>query len=143
MKYQYYIYLSSTDDIKQYPLNNATDFNVRLGPEINIPDNESWSCAVTELIVIIASDFALCSDIIEGVHLGNKQLPILRMFHPMSSGTKHLYTFVRPYYVKLRKDLLDSVNMYLTDSTGKKISLSSTTLQVTLHLRKNTPWQES
>ena len=86
----------------------------------------------------------LCSDIVQGAHIGDSQQPILRALHPIASGSKHVYKCIRPYYIKLRKDLLDNVNIYLTDGTGKKLSLPRTTLRVTLHLRKkNTPWYQS
>ena len=67
MTSQYYLHLSSTDDISRYPSNTGADFRVSLRPEINIPDNESWSGAVTELVVSpsIADEFMLCSDIVQ------------------------------------------------------------------------------
>ena len=69
---------------------------------------------MTELVVrtSIADEFMLCSDIVQGVHTGDSQQPILRALHPIASSSKHVYTFIRPYYIELRKDLLDNVNIY-------------------------------
>ena len=145
MNRQRYICLASTDDTERFPNNAGNDFTVNLSPEIKIPRGEDWSVAITELEISpsISTTFVICSDICEGSHTGNIQLPALRTFYPITSGSKHLFTFILPYYVRLRKNLLDHIRVYITDRQGKILSLSTTTLKVTLHLRKDTPWFSS
>ena len=144
LNHQRYLWMASTDDVEHFPNNTGNDFTVSLSPEIKIPRDEDWSVAITELEISpsINTTFAICSDICEGSHVGNKRLPILRTFYPITSGSKrkHLFTFTVPYYVKLRKKNLDHIRVYITDRQGKLLSLSARTLKVTLRLRRDTPW---
>ena len=145
MNDQYYLFLTAADCLDIYPSNVPQDFRVELSPFIQLGQNEEWSIAVTELIVVPGTDstFTLCMDVCDSSRLGIRRAKVLRKFYPLRRGKKQLYTFDYPYYMRLTRKYLDVLHFYIIDESGDKLSFDAKTLKITLHLRRNTPWNQS
>ena len=140
-----YITLSSADDTNRHWSNVGTDFTVTLSQFIVLEHSETWSVALTEveLTPSVNQAFVVCSDICASSHVGTGELPTLRALYPNEVTGKVLFTFKRPYYVPVKKRILDTIRIYLTDRDGGVLSLVPTTTRVTLHLRRDAPFYET
>lgn len=82
--------------------------------------------------------FVYC-DAIQSVHVGDSVSPLLRII-PCQNETKPQIVkyYDRPIYVPIRKKFLETIEIELRSSTGKKITFTSGKTYVVLAFRKKT-----
>ena len=138
MKGDHYLYLSQSDSKDYFPGNKAHDFVVKLTPPVVLEDLEDWSVAITELQVVpeIPSSFIVCCDLCQASHVGEKQLPVLRLIHPWVNVPINQYLFTDPYRIQIKQKVIDTIHIYITDEQGELMSLEQMQLRCTLQLRK-------
>ena len=142
MNRQIYINLSSEDDMVRHPSNTPSDFTVTLSPFVILAPGENWTVAIAEIEFNSSSldPFYLCSDLCSSSPVGTTTLPLVRTIWPSASGTTHVFPFTPPFYVAVRKQVVDEIRIYLKDKTGAILPHSSQPTRVTLHLRRDTPF---
>jgi len=113
------MYLSSRDSIKRFPQNTGTDFYTVLAEEIKLTRNV-WSCSLLEVHL---SSFPgnepifICSDICEESILGERKLPVLACLSSKHTFAGHVIS------LKLKKERITSIRIYLTNCYGEKLTL--------------------
>ena len=122
-----YLHLSSNDSLSSYPNNNCWDFTVDLKTCLILPGK--WECALTEidftndnLTLIVFCD--LCSQ----SFVMDNYLPVLRV-------VTHSQIFEKPYFVKISRQNITHLRVYIRTYNGEKPSFHSNTLRCTLLLR--------
>ena len=129
-----YIIVSSTDSVEYYPDNKASRFIVKLAKPLNL--SGSWKVALCEISVfengvsvgIVGLNCNICNGLVtEGV-----QTQILRKFKCARNINE---VFQNAYYMPVEKLFIDTLELYITGSGGKPITLSpKAKLVCTLHL---------
>ena len=133
MNSEFYMYISSTDSVNTFPTNTASDFSVLLPDRIRFNPIESWNCGLVELIIPneLNEPAFLCSNFCQPSIVGERRLPVLRRIIDLHVDPSHVN------YVPIRCSELAVLQMYLTDSTGQKLSLTTGTTYCTLHFVQN------
>ena len=140
----FYLYLSSLDSKQLYPSNASNRFIINLPKALKI--SGLWEVCLTE--VIYFQDFTtqkkpqfllIHSDICEESVINGVKLPILqRCFIPEINNKFVQEVFTHTHYVKMRKQELDRIEIYITSETGESVSFKKDFLWCTLHLKKRT-----
>ena len=120
--------LSSKDSLDMHPKNFAWDFTVDLKKIIPLSGN--WECALVDLKYTgNYGDLYVFSDICEPNYVSERYLPILRVTDQGSNS------FSYPYYMKISRDHIDRIRIYIRGGDGKIPSKNPDHLRCTLHLR--------
>ena len=132
-----YIVVSSTDSLDFYTDNIASHFLVKLAKPLNLVG--SWKVALCEINVydnsatvgIVGLNCNICNGLLtEGV-----QTQLLRTFKCARNVHQ---VFHNPYYVSVEKLFIDTLEVYITGSGSRPITLSPRAKVVcTLHLRQD------
>ena len=132
-----YIVASSTDSLEYYTENNASHFIVKLAKPLNL--SGSWKVALCQINVYgngaTAGIVGLNCNICNGLLTEGVQTQILRTFKCARNTDE---VFHKPYYVPVDRLFIDTLEIYITGSGGKQITLSpKAQLVCTLHLLKD------
>ena len=133
MEDEYYVYVSSTDSIKTFPTNTASDFTILLPDRLQFKPLESWSCGLVELLIpsALSNPAFLCSNFSQSSIVGERRLPTLRRIVNEYSDPSHVI------YVPIRCSELDLIRLYITGYNDEKVSFGSGTTYCTLHFIRN------
>ena len=129
----FYIYLSSDDSLNFYPENNSSRFSVQFMEQLNLPGE--WMCALTEISMPASSpgDIYIACDITDRMFTVNGKFPILRRLFRKARYTE----FINRNYVKVVRNSLRSLSIYITDDKGIPISFKDGRLKCTLHFTRS------
>lgn len=133
MEKEFYVYISSSDSMKTFPTNTASDFSTLLPDRLQFHPLESWSCGLVELIIPSApSDPTfLCSSFSQSSIVGERRLPALNRIVDTYSNPSHVI------YVPIRCSEVGLIRLYITGHDGQNVSLGSGTTYCTLHFSRN------
>ena len=129
----YYLYISHTEGI--HSQDSANDFTIELPSELQLKGN--WFCGLTEI------DFKckeankhvyLCTDICQDSFVNKRRIPVLRCIFLKKKQVNEIYNSV--YYVKVTRESLRNLRIFIKDEDMKPTSFESATLTCTLHLVK-------
>lgn len=139
----YYIHLSSDACLDVYNDNTGNAFKNRLSRPLSLTGD--WSVAVTELEIrpMTKGYICVCIDIVSPSHVGGNQLPLARRIYPHLTASNNIYLYTRPYYIPLTNKFIEDIGVYLTDDAGVRTSFTSEALRLTVHIRRDSPFQES
>jgi len=143
----FFIFLSSLDNIDKFPSNCSTDFISELPTPIHLNSKENfyWTVSLVDITLLknetpITPIIHLMCDIIEPSVIKGDYRPILRSF-PVHSPTRADITssgslFI-PYQFPLITNLLHRIRIYLTDHKLQPLELGSedTELICSLHFQ--------
>ena len=127
----YYLYLSHDEGI--HPQDSANDFTIELPSELQLKGN--WYCGLTEINFKskeLNKNIYLCADICQDSFVKNRQMPVLRCISLKKRQINEIYNSV--YYVKVTRESLRNLRIYIRDEEMKPTSFESATLTCTLHL---------
>lgn len=135
-----YIYLSSSSfTASTYVNNHSYDFTSSILFPLKLKVEE-WEVALTEINwnqneKQLIGDLYVMSDIVDNtIQVGNVFPQILRI---VSTPT----IFVRPYYVSIAREYIDSIRIYLKLENNTSPPRNSTqNMRCTLHFRKKENW---
>lgn len=135
----YFFMINSSDCKNIHSFNMPTDFITELPQELELSGD--WDCALTEIGFINCLDFLdtiqeiyIFCDICEDVFVRNQQLPILRRIQFFEK--KESFNFSVPYYIKVIRNRIKRIRIYITDENFQIISFSSGYSFCTLHLKR-------
>lgn len=131
-----YIFLNSTAfKTDMFPENQPTDFLSRIYNPLQL-DVKNWEVALTEInwkpdSIKFPVDIYVMSDIAKRVTQVGQEFPeLLRILDEPS-------VFIRPYYVDLSHDFIDSIRVYLrTEDNHIPVQSSLESVRCTLHFRR-------
>jgi len=138
-----YIYLSSDQSDSYFTANNTATFKVKLPKTIHLSDNSKWSIAILDIDLPRFSDgyktdyITINSPICEPSIVGNTLSPILDKVYFWYVSKGKPVTFATPRYIPLSVNVLDTIYIYLRDSTGHAPSFKAGHLTCTLHLSES------
>jgi hypothetical protein len=132
-----YIIVSNSDSKSYYADNEANHFRVKLSKPLNLEGD--WYVGVCELHVTDNAEnmgiLGFNADICNGMIADGSQTYLLRTFN-CKRNVHESYPLI--HYLPVGKLFIDTMEFYLTDSSGKKASLATEAkLQVTLHFKEN------
>ena len=132
-----YIVVRNDDSESYYPDNNANHFRVKLSKALKL-ESES-SVGLCEIRISGNSDnhglLGLNLDICDGLILDGIQSNVLRKFNCKRNVHE---AFPVIYYMPVEKLFLDTLEMYITDSTGSIASLGADVkVECTLHFKES------
>ena len=135
-----YIYVSSHQSNEYFTDNTAVAFRVRLPKRLNLQQSWEWSLAILDISLPKFTDeyktdyITINSRTCEPSIVNTALQPILNRIFTKELQEGSPVTFDTPRYVRLTQDILDTVDIYLTDSQGRAPSFTPGHVSCTLHL---------
>ena len=137
-----YLYISSEQSDNYFTDNTSTRFRVRLPKRLNLDPRGGWHMAVLDLDLPRLQEgyktayLTINSRVCEPSFVNTALTPTLNRvyFNDVHRGCP--VTFDSPRYVKVTTDVLDVLDIYLTDSKGATPSFKTGTVSCTLHLHQ-------
>ena len=134
------MYLSSDSCREIYPYNTANDFRVKLPQTLQLHSAEKWTIAILDIDLPRLEDeykphyITLESSVCTPSVYTNGLRPVLQRlyFSQIKKGSPIIFS--NPRYVPLNTSTIDVLDMYITDSSGRKASLKQGAVECTLHL---------
>ena len=133
--------LSSDDSKDVFPGNTPGWFTVKL-PQILKLCGE-WDGALTEIVFKPIFESArpkslyVCCDIVQPSYGSDSLMPILRKVAvPENFNNKLIVMFPENYYIRLSREEIQYINIYIKDENWEDVSFSSQTLDCTLQLKQ-------
>ena len=150
MAEDHYLYASSEDCKDLYPDNRPQRFTVQLPRELNL--SGTWYCALKELYFKGEFRFNpkgllhvpkkapqylyLCTDVIEGAHLSNSYVPVLRR----SEVKKKLErVYAEPHYFRVIVPRVTELTVYVLDQDLKPVVFKKSPLTCLFHFTRRCP----
>ena len=134
-KTSFYVYLSSGDSTEYFPANKAHQFITKLQESLRL-ERECWEVALTEIYWPgdgLTEEKNINSDLVVETLCGGVKSPTLRkIVNAKGKGME----FTNPYYIPLRVNKIDSVEVVISTGNEKGPSFDSGDLHCTLHFRK-------
>lgn len=141
-----YLYLSTkkngSDEIPN--VKNLYELVFKLPKSIKLAPFGDWSIALVDIdlpkleenyrpqyLVIFSSVCAPCV-------FQQDLKPVMQNLYYFQIRSNKPIIFENPRYVKINKEALDTIDLYITDENGDSPSFKNRTLACTLHIRKDT-----
>ncbi len=134
---EYMFILKSTDSAVFYPGNSAASFKIKLYTPLTLTG--SWKVALTgfhlkdvkgEIPYSLLIHSPLCKNL--SIVGGDKQLAVLK--HIVRPEKRDSWVFDSPVYLPVNQTFLETLEIYITDGSGKALSFQSGTSHCSLHL---------
>ena len=130
---QHHLFISSEDSSVYFPFNAPCDFQIELGEALHL--NGRWTCALTQIAFKeeISEDIIILTDFIEGSHIKNTRLPVLRV---IAQSSEKVYTFEEPYRFPISRDEVKRFRVFIRTRTMQEPSFIQKPVTCTLQLRR-------
>ena len=135
-----YIYLSSNQSDNFFIGNSPAGFRVKLPKVLYLSEKSHWHLAILDIDLpqfnqSYTTDYiTINSSLCEPSVLNGSLCPILNRVYVKQLIKNSSVFFDAPRYVRLSVDVIDTVDIYLRDSTGNIPSFKEGTVSCTLHL---------
>ena len=135
-----YIYLSSNQSDNFFIGNTASGFRVKLPKTLYLHGKSQWYLAILDIDLPPFSNtyktnyITINSSICEPSTVNTSLFPILNRVYFNQLSKDNFVVFDTPRYVRLSVDVLDTIDIYLKDSTSNAPSFDEGQVSCTLHL---------
>ena len=141
-----YITVQSTDSINLYPHNRPWSFRVQLNEPLYF--EKRWMMALTDITIqnwdvnkrSDCRDVYVYSSICYPSHVGEIKEPLLRRICLMGTKKERHFNFPQNYYIPLKVQTLQTLDLYIKESNGDPASFISEPVTATLHLKPVPFW---
>lgn len=133
------MYLTNTDSIDKHPENTPSDFTVELSRPIFLDGD--WECALREVRFLgdVGEKYIyVCADLCEDSFVCDTVYPVLRKVSRPFKKKTITSIYANPLYVAVKRDLLQSIRIFIRGERLKTTHFESGSLECTLHLTKRT-----
>ena len=133
-----YLFLSSEDSKEKHPGNGPEDFTIELPRPLTLEGN--WVCGVREVKFpnsIDTNTIYICTDICQESLVCDTYSPVIRMVNISSAkATKKTLTFTDPFYVKVKRDRLQRLRIFIRGERLRPTQITNGVLSCTIHLKR-------
>lgn len=94
-----------------------------------------WECALVDVLFSnkVTQNLIILCDLCQNSYIHNTSQPVLRT---ISKGTSKHQTFFNPIYLKISRDSIQRLKLFIRDEQLNDLSLTSQQLKCTLHFRR-------
>ena len=142
-KTEHFLFLSSNDNLLNYPSNKPHDFTVSFPSRITL--EADWTCALLQGSFCFTTPGGSCkviiffSDIVEESYIRDQSLPVLDMAHQIKKRRtpNQLFEIANPLYHPITRNYIDSIRIWIKDErTMKDCTELKEPVRCILHLKK-------
>ena len=134
---EFFLFLSSEDSKAYFPQNNPGQFSVAL-PDVLYLDG-TWTCALRDIQCwpSTSSDLYVFCDAVEDSYVRDRKLPILQRIPQSDTGSHVIETYDSTIQFKVSRSVINTLTLYIRDSTMKPVSFKTGATYCTLHFTKS------
>ena len=138
-----YVYASSDQSDAFFHGNSPTAFRVKLPRRLHMSPARQWSLAILDIDLPELTDgykpsfITVNTNICETSFINCSQAPILQRlyYNQLVTNKPHIFDHLR--YIPITADTLESLSIYLVDSSGARPSFKDGHSSCTLHIEKS------
>ena len=134
---EFFMFLSSKDSKSYFPNNNPGDFSVVLPDTLYL--DGTWTCALRDIQCWPATptDMYLFCDAVEDSYVKDGKLPILQRIPQTNTGSQVIETYDSMTQFKVSRSVINTLTLYIRDSSMKPVSFQTEATCCTLHFKKS------
>ena len=143
---EFYLYLSSEDSVRHFPGNRGADFTIQLPRTYHLTGN--WVCALKEVQFVNSfdSNFGLnktptrlyiLTNLCTSSYVNNSEQCVLRSVQVnVNPHSVCAHNYADAYYLKVIVNEFNTVHLYITDETFRKVEFTEEPVYCMLHFKK-------